>query len=250
MATGQQHELTRYFSQGLGGFGLRLLSASWAAGGWAIGGWAIVSLVTTTVSRAQQVPLPPPPTVSVPGLTNPPALINSTPAPNSETVFLAPINRQDASSQYTVYVNGDSPYLLQQVRTVEPAASIQRYQGQAIIQAGTFDNEISARRQVAVLNAQGMIAEMTMGNAEMAAASPSATTTSRYLVVVPGGREELPTLAERAIRMGIRQEAIQEKNAPLGPHLEIGPFAQHSDAKKISQFLNGGGFDSRVYYSR
>lgn len=241
MATDQQHRLTRHCSQALGSLSLRLRF---------VGSWAIVFLTTTAVGQAQQVvPLPPPPTVSVPGLTHAPL---STPAatPGGETVFLAPINRQSASGQYTVYVNGDSSYLLQQVRTIEPTASIQRYQGQAIIQAGTFDNETSARRQLAALNAQGIIAEMTMGNAETSAAPSKVVITSRYLVVVPGSRKELTVLAERVIRMGIRQEAIQEKNAPLGPHLEIGPFAQHSDAKKISQFLNGGGFDSRVYYSR
>lgn len=240
MATDQPHRLTGHFGQALGclSLGLRF-----------VGSWAIISLTTAAVGQAQQVvPLPPPPTVSVPGLTNP--LSTSTAIPGGETVFLAPLNRQSASGQYTVYVNGDSSYLLQQVQAIEPTASIQRYQGQTIIQARTFDDEVSARRLIAALNAQGIMAEMTMGNAKMTAAPSKVVTTSRYLVVVPGSREELPVLAERVIRMGIRQEAIQEKNAPLGPHLEIGPFAQHSDAKKISQFLNGGGFDSRVYYSR
>ena len=242
MAIDQPHRLTRHFGQAVSSLGLRSQF---------VGFWAIVSLTSAVVGQAQQVvPLPPPPTVSVPALTNAPLSTNSTATPGGETVFLAPINRQSASGQYTVYVNGDSSYLLQQVRAIEPTASIQRYQGQAIIQARTFDDETSARRLIAALNAQGIIAEMTMGNAEITAAPSKVVTTSRYLVVVPGSREELPTLAERVIRMGIRQEAIQEKNAPLCPHLEIGPFAQHSDAKKISQFLNGGGFDSRVYYSR
>ncbi len=241
MATDQPHRLTGHFGQALDSLSLGLRF---------VGSWAIVSLTTAAVGQAQQVvPLPPPPTVSVPALTNAP-LSTSTATPGGETVFLAPINRQGASGQYTVYVNGDSSYLLQQVQAIEPTASIQRYQGQAIIQARTFDDETSARRLIAALNAKGIIAEMTMGNAEMPAAPSRVVTTSRYLVVVPASREELPALAERVIRMGIRQEAIQEKNAPLGPHLEIGPFAQHSDAKQISQFLNGGGFDSRVYYSR
>ena len=230
----------------------RLFLRSGLAGGWAIGGWAIVSLTTVTPSQAQQlVPLPPPPTVSVPGLTTAPYATNSTPLPGGETVFLAPVNRSGATvEQYTVYVNGDSPYLLQQVRSLEPTASVQRYQGQTVIQAGTFDNEASARRQIAALNSQGIMAEMATTSGLMTATSSNTATTSRYVVVIPGGRDELASLVDRAIRMGIRQEAIQEKGAPLGPHLEIGPFAQHSDAKKISQFLNGGGLDARVYYNR
>lgn len=215
---------------------------------WAIGSWAIVALISTTASDAQQVvPLPPPPTVSVPGLAAP--LTNATPTSEGETVFLAPVNRQGTVGQYMVYVNGDSPYLLQQVRAIEPTASIQRYQGQSVIQAGTFENEASAKRQIAALNAQGLMAGLMTTTAANAIPSNLATT-SRYLVVIPGGQSELSALADRAIRMGIRQEAIQQKNTPLGPHLEIGPFGQHSDAKKISQFLNGGGFDARVYYSR
>ncbi|PSB25504.1 hypothetical protein C7B82_23050 [Stenomitos frigidus ULC18] len=219
-------------------------------GCWALGGCAIVSFMGLSPSQAQQiVPLPPPPTVSVPGLTNGYSS-NSTPLPGGETVFVAPINRQGVAAQYVVYVNGDSPYLLQQVRSIEPNAVVQQYQGQTVIQAGTFDNEASARRQIAALNSQGIMAELGTINAASNVLSPNVATTSRYVVVIPGGRDELASLADRAIRMGIRQEAIQEKGAPLGPHLEIGPFAQHSDAKKISQFLNGGGLDARVYYNR
>lgn len=242
MAMVQQHEWTKHFSQVVGSLGLRSSFVS---------GWAIVSLMTAAAGQAQQVvPLPPPPTVSVPALTTVPSFTNSTSLPGGETVFLAPMNPQGGIGQYMVYVNGSSPYLLQQVQVIEPTASMQRYQGQAIIQAGTFDNETGARQQIAALNARGIMAEIATSSQDVATATSNAVTTSRYLVVVPGSREELPALVDRAIRMGIRQEAIQEKNAPLGPHLEIGPFAQHSDAKKISQFLNGGGFDSRVYYSR
>ncbi|MBW4470117.1 MAG: hypothetical protein KME45_06895 [Stenomitos rutilans HA7619-LM2] len=227
----------------------RAVLRSGIAGSWGLGGWAIVTLTATSSQAQQVVPLPPPPTVSVPGLSSPNSL-NSTPLPGSETVFLAPVNRSGATlGQYTVYVNGDSPYLLQQVRAIEPSASVQRYQGQSVIQAGTFDNEASARRQITALNSQGIMAELAT-NAAVNATPSSSAPTSRYVVVIPGSQNDLPGLADRVIRMGIRQEAVQEKSAPFGPHLEIGPFAQHSDAKKISQFLNGGGLDSLVYYNR
>ncbi|MBW4691143.1 MAG: hypothetical protein KME27_05185 [Lyngbya sp. HA4199-MV5] len=227
----------------------RTLLRSGVAGCWVLGGWAIVTLTTTAGQAQQVVPLPPPPTVSVPGLSSPGSL-NSTPLPGNETVFLAPVNRPGVTlSQYTVYVNGDSPYLLQQVQAIEPSASVQRYQGQSVIQAGTFDNEASAQRQIAALNSQGIMAELAT-NVGGSTVPSNSVTTSRFVVVIPGSQKDLPVLADRVIRMGIRQEAIQEKSAPFGPHLEIGPFAQHSDAKKISQFLNGGGLDSLVYYNR
>ena len=257
MATGERYK-GKSSAQGFGSisrsltpqFGQRPLLRSRLAGGCIVGGCAIVSLIAGAPSRAQQVvPLPPPPSVSVPGLSTTPA-INSTPFPGGETVFLAPVNRSGVAGQYIVYVNGDSPYLLQQVRSIEPNAFVQRYQGQNVIQAGTFDNEASARRQIAALNSQGIMAELATTNAAVSAPPATVATTSRYIVVIPGGRNELASLADRAVRMGIRQEAIQEKGAPLGPHLEIGPFTEHSDAKKISQFLNGGGLDARVYYNR
>ncbi len=212
-----------------------------------IGGGAIALLAIATSSKAQQViPLPPPPNVSVPDLTTVPSFNNSAIGAGGETVFLAPINRQgNIEGRYVVYVNGDSPYLLQQVRLIEPTASVQPYQGRSIIQAGTFNNEASAQQQVAALRSQGIMADIATLNA-----SPSLAQTSHYLVIIPGSRDDLPALANQAVRMGIRQEAIQQKDAPLGPHLEIGPFAEHEDAKKISQFLNGGGFDARVYYGR
>lgn len=255
MTTSQLDEWAKS-GQGSGGIWLRSLVVlschrallrSSVASRWVLGSWAIVTLTAATSQAQQVVPLPPPPTVSVPGLSSPNNL-NSTPFPGNETVFVAPANRQ-GPNQYTVYVSGDSSYLLQQVRAIEPSASVQRYQGQSVIQAGTFDNEASARRQIAALNSQGIMAELAT-NAGVNAIPSSATTTSRFVVVIPGSQKDLPVLADRVIRMGIRQEAIQEKSAPFGPHLEIGPFAQHSDAKKISQFLNGGGLDSLVYYNR
>lgn len=263
MATGERYRGTSS-AQEVGGisrsltlqFGQRLplrarLADGWALGSCIVGGCAIVSLMASAPGQAQQVvPLPPPPTVSVPGLGTTPSAINSTPFPGGETVFLAPVNRSGVTGQYIVYVNGDSPYLLQQVRSIEPNAFVQSYQGQNVIQAGTFDNEASARRQIAALNSQGIMAELATTNAAVSTPPATVATTSRFFVVIPGGRNELASLADRAVRMGIRQEAIQEKGAPLGPHLEIGPFAEHSDAKKISQFLNGGGLDARVYYNR
>ncbi|XGV95907.1 MAG: hypothetical protein ACAF41_24590 [Leptolyngbya sp. BL-A-14] len=258
MAMGQLSEwleseqaLSRTWRRSLIQTGRRACVRLGITGSWIMGGWGLIAFTAVSPVQAQQVvPLPPPPTVSVPGLSSAPSFPNSTPLPGSETVFLAPVNRQGTPlNQYTVYVYGDSPYLLQQVRAIEPNASVQRYQGQSVIQAGTFDNETSARRQIAALNAQGIMAELAT-NTSVTSAPSNTVTTSRYVVVIPGDQNELPGLADRVIRMGIRQEAIQEKSAPLGPHLEIGPFAQHSDAKKISQFLNGGGLDSRVYYNR
>ena len=146
MATGQQRRWTKgshqWFDRGWAvasalptGYSRSIVQSGF------VGSGAIAALLAAAAVQAQQiVPLPPPPNVSAPGLTSTTAFPNST-SPGGETIFLAPINRQGAVGRYTVYVNGDSPYLLDQVRTIEPAASIQRYRGQAVIQAGSFDTE-------------------------------------------------------------------------------------------------------------
>jgi len=235
-------------------------------------------------------------------------LPGSTPYPG-ETVFQAPNGFQRGNLRgYMVYVNGDSPYLLQQVQTVEPRASIQPYQGRQVIQVGTYSDEASAKRQVEALRSQGVFAEVSGASASGYPYAPPSvasssypyppggvnsaypyppnganptsadaatnlpypppppgggvpnytdqlggsniTRSSPYLVVIPGGRQELSSLAQRAMRLGIRQDAIQQKDSPLGPHLEIGPFSAYKEARDVSNFLSGGGLDSRVYYSR
>jgi hypothetical protein len=310
-------------------------------------------VMTTAVSHAQQVfnqPIQqapdqpgqqgsdqpmisvPPPVVPIPQTTSP----GSAPAYPGETVFQAPNNVQrGASGRYMVFVNGGSPYLLQQVQTVEPKAFIQQYQGRQVIQVGTFGDETNARRQIEALRGQGVVAELAAMPTSSypylpsnVASSPNAyaqsgagvpnsyppsgavdsnssyptsgvmsapgsyppsgansyspsggatnsfnsfpppppptgdastyyppggsniTKSSPYLVIVPGSRDELPVLTQRAMGLGIRQDAIQQKDSPLGPHLEIGPFSVYKEAKDVSNYLSGSGLDSRVYFSR
>ncbi len=206
--------------------------------------------LATTVSYAQpgvsqpQVSVP----ATLPTVPLPPPPDAAPPLPE-ETVFQAPQDlRQPTAGRYLVYVNGDSPYLLQQVQTVEPDAFVQQYQGRQVIQVGLFSNEENARRQVDALREGGVMAEVSYNNSTYL--PPTNTKTSNYTVVVPGSREELTALTQRAIRLGVRQEAIQPKDAPLGPHLSIGPFVTYGEAKEVSRYLNGGGLDARVHYSR
>lgn len=216
----------------------------------------ISPLISPAVSFAQEPAelLPPPPTTSpltttpLPGGSEPePApLMPESPPPGSETVFQAPIDLQKARSErYVVLVNGDSPYLLQQVQLVEANAFVRQHQGRRVIQVGTFSNEANAREQVTLLNRQGIRAEIAANQS-----LPGGANAARYLVVVPGDGSSLSALADEAIRLGIRRDAVQQKEAPLGPHLEIGPFAAQGEAEDLNRFLRKSGMDSRVYYRR
>jgi hypothetical protein len=214
--------------------------------------WAIAVLVFPSTVHAQAVVdrLPPPPSVSVPDLQ--PLTVPSAPFPiqslpiQEERVFQAPINPRASGSRYLVYVNGDSPYLLQQVRYLEPGATVQYYRGRRVIQVGTYNDEITARQRVTALNMQGIGAELTANDLN----PPSLTRTNHYAVIIPASRDSLSTMAEQAVQMGIRQWAIQQKDAPLGPHLEIGPFATYNEAKEVHHYLRRGGLDARVDYIR
>lgn len=226
--------------------------------------WALTSLCTgiacltlSSPGQAQQAAdmLPPPP--SIPASSGESPIIQTVPiqsgspanqptAPLQETVFQAPIASPPKNpGRYVVYVNGDSPYLLQQVRAVEAKAFVQTYQGRRVIQVGSFNDEANAQRQTAALAMQGIRAEI--------AGTRSGGTQSgqqRYLVVIPGRQEELSSLNQQAIRLGIRPDTVQAKATPLGPHLEIGPFLHWGDAEDVSRNLRRSGLDARVYYSR
>ena len=143
----------------------------------------LLSAVPTPL-RAQNVVdgLPPPPTLptiepALPPEFNSPA---STPPPASSAPAVrparpaTPARPAPARSQaYLVYVNGDSPLLLAQVRRVQSNAFVDNREGQAVIQAGVFDEADRAEQQIAILEQQGIGAEIArITRTTPAAASP------------------------------------------------------------------------------
>lgn len=252
----------------------------WWKRGWFAIGLAIGSLLLTITSGVAQQALPPPPTA--PSLeplqdlqpvdstafppTDPAAMppdATSTPFPDTS---LPPQSFSPSvtapPTQYQVVINGDSPYLLEQVRLIEPNASIQQYKGQPVIQAGLFDSEATAQQRVAALTMQGIGATIVAPAGMTAAPSAMSSAinvppgyqdvanTTPYVVIVPAKGTEFAALTEQMVRLGVRADAIQAKTAPVGPHLAIGPFAQQSEADYVSGYLRRSGMDARVYYER
>jgi hypothetical protein len=108
--------------------------------------------------------LPPSPAMSNPPQL-PPANLPTAGSGNPAPVLLpaAPATGQSATAaeqRYLVYVNGDSPLLLDQVRRVESNAFLQNYGGQPVIQAGLFAEADSAEQRAAALASQGIGAEV------------------------------------------------------------------------------------------
>jgi hypothetical protein len=76
---------------------------------------------------------------------------------------------------------------------------------------------------------------------------------SRYYVVVPGGRANLTAITDQITRLGGRfgiARATTERTAPLGPHVIVGPYANRRAAERWSRYLRAFGLDARVYYRR
>jgi hypothetical protein len=152
---------------------------------------------------------------------------------------------------------------MQQVQTVAPQASVQQYQGKSVIQVGTFNDEASARHQVEALQEQGIMATLATnslspsplytppgGGVPSGLGQSGASRTSPYLVVIPGNKGSLSNLAQQTTRLGVRQDAIQMRDEPLGPHLAIGPFANYNEAREVSNYLRKSGMDARVFYNQ
>ncbi|HEY9909675.1 MAG TPA: hypothetical protein V6D18_18950 [Thermosynechococcaceae cyanobacterium] len=185
----------------------------------------------------QQADLPPPPFVSEPSQGD-----TSRNAPASEQVFQAPASLQAAPVQrYAVVVNGNSSYLLELVQKVAPEAKLQQHQGHQVIQVGEFESQSAAQQQVTALDQQG-IRSQVFSEAELN------QNISRYVVIVPGSQAELASLTQQAVRLGVRSEAIQSRDRPLGTHLEIGSFVDRGEAEAVSRSLRGGGLDARVVF--
>ncbi|PZV15767.1 MAG: hypothetical protein DCF22_06615 [Leptolyngbya sp.] len=245
------------------------------------------SLLMAPPSLAQQA-LPPPP--SVPNLAPLPSLqpVNLMPgmqpmpgmmtAPQ-ETVFQAPVQSPGNAASYQVLVNGDSPYLLQQIQRVDSASFVRDYQGKQVVQAGVFSTAAEAQQRVTVLNQQGIGAQVVtatvgyqsqvmpptypsvrnsgnpaMGNPAVGM-NPNAMNADLprvpfYQVVVPTPPANYGIITNKMMTMGVRPEAIQTRRSPNGPHVAVGPFTQQGEAESVSSYLRSGGMDARVFYSR
>ena len=112
---------------------------------------------TVTIAQVLDT-LPPPPDLQDGGF----------PAPSPGMTTTSPIG--GSSQRYLVFVNGDSPLLLEQIQRVEPGAFRRQHEGRTVIQAGLFLQQQNAQQQLAQLASQGIGAEMKQ--VEVATAPP------------------------------------------------------------------------------
>ncbi len=67
-----------------------------------------------------------------------------------------------SNQSFLVYVSGDSPSLLAQVRQVEPGAFIRSHNGHRVIQTGSFTNQEYAHEQIITLRSRGVTAQIAI----------------------------------------------------------------------------------------
>lgn len=162
---------------------------------------------------AQQVVdgLPPPPSlpsalpiapVQPPGVTErnvPPSFSDSVrpirpeSQPARPTTQIAP---PPIESGYAVYVNGDSPLLLGQVRQIESGAFLQTHGSEQVIQAGLFREKASAIEQVSNLESQGIeaeVVEVSYNATSNPASTPELMAASNVAPIIPDSPSDRTT---------------------------------------------------------
>jgi hypothetical protein len=76
-----------------------------------------------------------------------------------------------------------------------------------------------------------------------------------FFVVIPGRSADLTDIAVRVTQLvgglGVSENAIVERDSPLGPHVIVGPFVDRQTAFRWDSYFRSFGLaDSRVYYRR
>lgn len=182
--------------------------------------------------------------------------------PPSGVVYFDDRDDEYNRRRYFVYVNGDSPLLLEMVREVAPDAFIRRYKNRNIIQVAVFPTQEQARRFSSVFKEQYI-------NTEIATLEPRRQSRGRYpshnrneeqfrenyyFVVIPAREEDLPFVAEMVKQLVPNSEcspSICLREYPRGPHVAVGPFGDRRTAERWQYYLRDFGLpNARVYYGR
>ena len=107
----------------------------------------------------------------------------------SEQPFLQAQAIPEAISRYLVFVDGDSPLLLQQVQGIEPTAFRRFLEDRTVIQAGVFEDAANAEARIQELQTQGITANLTtvtLADLSQFDAPPAPVATAVPAAVDPG----------------------------------------------------------------
>lgn len=72
-----------------------------------------------------------------------------------------------------------------------------------------------------------------------------------YYVVIPTDSSNLGTLSSQVIQLGTPPDRVQQRTAPRGPHVAVGPFTDRGLANRWNDFYREAGLgNSRVFFQR
>lgn len=72
-----------------------------------------------------------------------------------------------------------------------------------------------------------------------------------YYVVIPTADSDLGSVSNQVIQLGTPPDRVQQRTAPRGPHVAVGPFADRGLANRWNDFYHEAGLgNSRVFYQR
>lgn len=173
---------------------------------------------------------------------------------------------QRSDRYYLVYVNGNSPLLLEQVRRIEPQAELVQYEGRVVVQANVFYDRDRAKRLERDLEAQYIKAEIaTIENRQARPPVPDIPNIppapnipdrpnpvsygTGYFVVIPARERDLQATAEQVRLLGLVNFGVSPQDSPQGPYVLVGPFADRDTAERWNFYLQDFGLkNARVYY--
>jgi len=72
-----------------------------------------------------------------------------------------------------------------------------------------------------------------------------------YFVVIPTDASGLGTVSNQVIQLGTPPDRVQQRTAPRGPHVAVGPFTDRGLANRWNDFYREAGLgNSRVHFER
>ncbi|MCB8758289.1 SPOR domain-containing protein [Planktothrix agardhii] len=166
---------------------------------------------------------------------------------------------------YQVYVS-PTTNSLSAVRQISPNARTSTYQGQLIIQAGSFVNQSNADQLRQKLSFAGISSTIINSTAQLQAFLASIPNippntlpafpgsglglgnTDSYFILIPSQRNQLVSLAENVVALGIPSQSIQMQQATANPFVAVGPFANQQLAKEWEIYLQSSGLSRAIVY--
>lgn len=120
-----------------------------------LGGLTFISVPVSLILGGCANALPDGPTRPLSGPVESGRLLPPVPAPNVSSPT-------SGNQSFLVYVNGDSPSLLAQVKQVESGAFVRSHNGRRVIQTGSYTNQEYAQEQIIALRSRGITAQLAV----------------------------------------------------------------------------------------